>query len=137
MVNRLTERFGCFGFLLGKRRLGTVCFLIGFRSSLIAFQLFSYGRLFICLLCRTPVRSRDADLGASLGRRAFFRLCDRRVFVGLTFFLQGLSHCFFHDDFTLCFRRHFLCHGFTVSLVLLRLRDNASLKVLICSSTEC
>ena len=27
MVNRLTERFGCFGFLLGKRRLGTVCSL--------------------------------------------------------------------------------------------------------------
>ena len=91
----------------------------------------------ICLLCRTRVSSRTFGFGASLGRRAFFRLCDRRVFVGLTFFLQGLSHCFFHDDFTLRFRRHFLCHGFTVSLVLLRLRDNASLKVLICSSTEC
>ena len=91
----------------------------------------------ICLLCRTPVSSRTFGFGASLGRRAFFRLCDRRVFVGLTFFLQGLSHCSFHDDFTLRFRRHFLCHGFTVSLVLLRLRDNASLKVLICSSTEC
>ena len=91
----------------------------------------------ICLLCRIPVSSRTFGFGASLGRRAFFRLCDRRVFVGLTFFLQGLSHCSFHDDFTLRFRRHFLCHGFTVSLVLLRLRDNASLKVLICSSTEC
>ena len=91
----------------------------------------------ICLLCRTPVSSRTFGFGASLGRRAFFRLCDRRVLVGLTFFLQGLSHCSFHDDFTLRFRRHFLCHGFTVSLVLLRLRDNASLKALICSSTEC
>lgn len=70
-VNRLTGRFGSLGFLLGKRRLGTVCFLVSFCSSLVAFQLFSYGRLLICLLCRTPVSSRTADLGASLGRRAF------------------------------------------------------------------
>ena len=90
-VNRLTGRFGSLGFLLGKRRLGTVCFLVGSRNSFIAFQLFSHGRLLIYLLCRTPVSSRTADLGASLGRRAFFRLCDRRVFVGLTFFLQRLS----------------------------------------------
>ena len=91
----------------------------------------------ICLLCRTSVSSRTFGFGASLGRRAFFRLCDRRVFVGLTFFLQRLSHCFLHDDLALGFGRHFPCHRFTVSLVLLRLRDNASLKVLICSSTEC
>ena len=47
--------------------------------------------------------------------------------MGLTFLLQGLSHCFFHNDLALRFRRHFLCHDITVSLVLLRLRDNASL----------
>ena len=47
--------------------------------------------------------------------------------MGLTFFLQRLSHCFFHNDLALRFRRHFLCHGFTVSLVLFCLRDNASL----------
>ena len=89
-VNRLTVRFWSLAFLLGKRRLGTVCFLVSFCSSLVALQLFSHGRLLVCLLCCTPVNSRTADLGASLGRRAFFRLCDRRVFVGLTFFLQRL-----------------------------------------------
>ena len=47
--------------------------------------------------------------------------------MGLTFFLQRLSHCFLHDDLALGFGRHFPCHRFTVSLVLLRLRDNACL----------
>ena len=52
-VNRLTVRFRSLAFLLGKRRLGTVCFLVGSRNSFIAFQLFSHGRLLVCLLCRT------------------------------------------------------------------------------------
>ena len=54
-VNRLTVRFWSLAFLLGKRRLGTVSFLVSFCSSLVAFQLFSHGRLLVCLLCCTPV----------------------------------------------------------------------------------
>ena len=47
--------------------------------------------------------------------------------MGLTFFLHRRSHCFLHDDLALSFGRHFLCHGFPVSLVLFGLRDNARL----------
>ena len=50
-VNRLTVRFRSLAFLLGKRRLGTVCFFVSFCSNLVALQLFSHGRLLVCLLC--------------------------------------------------------------------------------------